>query len=455
MSLSRHPPTWRQDQGERDDKRRGGKLKDPEFPYRPLCRFVVNYQILNKGTDVALKSEQVSAMQIESIAIKNYRLFRDVALNKLPRMAVVVGPNGSGKSTLFDVFAFLKDSLTHNVAAAVQKRGGFGELVSRDSAGPIELTVKFRESGGPLVTYHLVVASDSGHPLVQREVLSYRRGQRGKPWNFVDFRNGKGMAITNEAAYGQAGAVAEWREYDLNEPSILAIKGLGQFREFRVVSEFRCLIENWHISDFRIAAARPSAEAGYAEHLSTKGDNVALVARYLYENHPERFNKVLDAMRRRVPGVSGVAAKTTEDGRLALGFQDGSFRDPFIARYVSDGTIKMFAYLVLLYDPQPHPLLAVEEPENQLYPELLQELAEEFRGYGQGGGQVFVSTHSPDFLNGVELDEIFLLVKKGGFSKVCRISESETLRNLVKEGDLPGTLWQHGLFPGVEPTWLE
>ena len=60
----------------------------------------------------------------------------------------------------------------------------------------------------------------------------------------------------------------------------------------------------------------------------------------------------------------------------------------------------MFAYLVLLYDPKPHPLLAVEEPENQLYPELLYELIEEFRAYALRGGQVFVSTHSPDFLNG-------------------------------------------------------
>ena len=95
-----------------------------------------------------------------------------------------------------------------------------------------------------------------------------------------------------------------------------------------------------------------------------------------------------------------------EDGRLVLRFQDGSFKDPFIARYVSDGTVKMFAYLVLLYDPHPHRLLAVEAPENQLYPHLLPELTEEFRNYAQRGSQVFVSAHSPDFLNGAELDEV-------------------------------------------------
>ena len=113
------------------------------------------------------------------------------------------------------------------------------------------------------------------------------------------------------------------------------------------------------------------------------------------------------------------------------------------------GTIKMFAYLVLLYDPKPHPLLAVEEPENHLYPELLIELAEEFRDYARRGGQVFVSTHSPDFLNGAELDEIFWLVKKDGFTTVRRASDSELLRALVAEGDLLGALWKQRLFEGI------
>ena len=364
-------------------------------------------------------------------------------------MVVVVGANGSGKSTLFDVFCFLKDALTQNVATAVARRGGFRELVSREENGPISITIKFREKGGRLATYVLQVAEDNGRVVVHREILRYRRGQNGKPWHFVDFSRGSGTAITNESVYGQEGVVEEREEYELDDPSILAIKGLGQFREFRVVSEYRSLVENWHVSDFHIADARPSVDAGYAEHLSSRGDNVAQVAHYLYENHRDCFDRILAAMSHRVPGVSSVEAKPTEDGRLVLRFQDGSFKDPFIARYVSDGTIKMFAYLVMLYDPRPHPLLAVEEPENQLYPELLIELAEEFRDYARRGGQVFISTHSPDFLNGVELEEIFYLVKKNGFTTVRRASDIKLLRNLVDEGDLPGSLWKQRLFEGV------
>ncbi len=397
--------------------------------------------------------EEAHSMRIEGIEIKNYRLFRHLVLNNLPRMTVVVGANGSGKSTLFDVFTFLKDALTENVSVAVARRGGFQELVSRDSTGPIELTIKFRESGGRLVTYQLVIGSDRSRAVVEREVLRYRRGQRGQPWRFVDFSKGNGTAITNESAYGEENAKEERADYALDDPSILAIKGLGQFREFRVVSEFRSLIENWYISDFHIADARPSAEAGYAEHLSTRGDNVALVAQYLFENHPAIFQQVLNTMRWRVPGVTSVEAKPTDDGRLLLRFQDGSFKDPFISRYVSDGSIKMFAYLVLLYDPKPHSLLAIEEPENQLYPELLQELAEEFRAYAKRGGQVFVSTHSPDFLNGAELEEIFWLVKQKGFSTAVRANQSENLRSLV-QGEMPGSLWRRNLFDEAGLSWV-
>ncbi len=386
------------------------------------------------------------AMQIEALEIENYRLFRRAKLTDLPSLTVVIGANGSGKSTLFDVFSFLKDALAQNVVQAVNRRGGFKELVSRGEKGPIVITVKFREADGPLITYTLRIGSEDGRPIIDREILKYRRGRRGQPWHFVNFARGEGTAITNESAYGQPGTKELREEYKLDDPSVLAIKGLGQFKEFRVVADFRSLIENWHISDFHISDARPSAEFGYAEHLSTHGENVAQVAQFLFEHHRDIFDHILEKMKERVPGVSQVEPKSTEDGRLVLRFQDGSFRDPFIARYVSDGTIKMFAYLVLLYDPRPHPLLAVEEPENQLYPQLMDELAEEFRDYARRGGQVFVSTHSPDFLNATHLNEIYYLVKAGGFTSVHRASESDGLKRLVEEGDRPGELWRQRLF---------
>ena len=207
-------------------------------------------------------------MPIEQIAIKNYRVFQDVKIVNLPKLAVVIGANGTGKSTLFDVFSFLKDALASNVSTAVAKRGGFKELVSRGRKGPVGITVKFREGTGRLATYLLVIGTNAGRTVVQREVLRYtRRSGSGRPWHFVDFREGIGTAITNESMYGEPGVGEERKEYELDDPGTLAIKGLGQFREFPVVSEFRSLIDNWHISNLHIADARASSEVGYAEHL--------------------------------------------------------------------------------------------------------------------------------------------------------------------------------------------
>ncbi len=386
-------------------------------------------------------------MQIESIEIENYRIFKKTKLDNLSNLVALVGANGSGKSTLFDVFSFLKDALAQNVGRAVLRRGGFRELVSRGRKGPIRLTLKFRESGGRLATYELAVSEDGGRPVIDREVLKFRRGQRGKPWNFVDFSRGKGSAITNQSIYGTADILEKKQEFELDEPDSLAIKGLGQFKG--VISDFCHLIDNWHISDFHIADARPSQDDGFAEHLSTHGDNIAQVAQYLYTYHRDKFENILSTMKKRVPGVTSVEAKPTEDGRLVLRFQDGAFKDPFIARFVSDGTIKMFAYLILLHDPRSFPLLAVEEPENQLYPELLPELAEEFRDYARRGGQVFVSTHSPEFLNGLTLNEIYCLEKRDGFSVITRAADSQLLRDLVEAGDLPGALWRQKLLQGL------
>lgn len=390
-------------------------------------------------------------MHIESIRIRNYRVFQDVHVTDIPGMSVLVGANGTGKSTFFDVFGFLRDALMDNVRVALSKRGGFREVVSRDSDGPIEIDLTFREDDGPLVTYLLAIGSDGNNPIVERELLEYRRGQHGQPWRFLDFQRGTGQAITNEQDYVTPDAEMQCEEHELAAPDILAIKGLGQFQRFPTVAALRAFIESWHVSDFHVQDARPSQDIGFAEHLSPRGDNLPQVTRYLYEHHRERFDAMLQRMTERVPGVQRVDAEETVDGRIVLRFQDGAFRDPFVARFVSDGTLKMFAYLVLLNDPTPHPLLCVEEPENQLYPHLLEALAEEFRDYTQRGGQVFVSTHSPDFLNGVEMDEIFWFVKDNGFTHIHRLRDNPQLRSLAAAGDLPGALWKQGLFEQLVP----
>lgn len=394
-------------------------------------------------------------MKIELLRLKNFKSFKDTELSDLPNFCVIVGANGTGKSTLFQIFGFLRDAMNSNVNAAFAKLGGsrgIKEVRSRGSKGAIEIELKFRVTPeGPLTTYYVKIIEKLGKALVDREILKYRRGSSGQPWHFLDFSKGRGTAVTNELDSVTDVKDLNREEQVLKSSDILAIKGLSQFERFPAVMALGNLIENWHISDFHISKARPEQETGYAEHLSREGENLSLVIEYLYNHKKETFDHIISLLQRRVPGIDNVESKTTEEGRVLLKFQDGSFEDPFLARYVSDGTIKMLAYLTLLYDPNPHPLLCVEEPENQLYPNLLWELGEEFRAYARRGGQVFVSTHSPDFLNAIRLNEVFWLIKKDGYTHVRRAKDDEQLAAFIAEGDQMGYLWKHGFFPEVDP----
>ena len=176
------------------------------------------------------------------------------------------------------------------------------------------------------------------------------------------------------------------------------------------------------------------------------------MAQFLYEHHPDRFRRILEVMRARVPGVTSVEAKPTVDGRLVLRFQDGNFEDPFIARYVSDGTIKMFAYLVLLHDPKPHPLLAVEEPENQLYPALLAR-----------AGRGVPRLRSPRRA-GVRVDPLAGVSQRREAGRDLLAREEGRVRNrpvarprasccvtCTPRAILPGALWKQRLFEGADP----
>lgn len=391
-------------------------------------------------------------MKLESLRVKNFRAFRDAEMKNIPNFCVLVGANGVGKTTIFRVFDFLKDAMEKNVNAALTKLGGsrgFAEVCTRGEKGPIEIEIKFRETANsPLATYRLVIAERNGCAYVEHELLMYRRGSKGKPWHFLDFSKGKGEAVTNELSDNRALQEKDLKRsrQTLKSDDILAIKGLAQFEDFPVVKALGTLIENWHISDFHVSRARPEQESGYAEHLSREGENLSLVIEYLYKNHRSIFEKILKDLRLRIPGTDDIQVKTTEEGRVLLKFKDGAFEDPFLARYVSDGTIKMLAYLVLLNDPKPHPMLCVEEPENQLYPMLLEELAEEFRAYARQGGQVMVSTHSPDFLNAIEPDELFVLSKKDGYTTISGAADNELVTSYFKAGEKLGYLWKQGFF---------
>ena len=389
-----------------------------------------------------------SVPRIEYLMVRNYRALHDLELRNITPLTVFLGPNGSGKSTIFDVFAFLSECFSIGLRKALDKRGRFKELRTRGSDGPIEIELKYRERVGlPVVTYHISIEEGNTGPFVSEEWLQWRRGQSGRPYRFLDFKNGRGIAITGENPQESDERIEEV----LSSPDVLAVSALGQLARNPRVSALRKFIAGWYLSYLTADSTRGSSEAGPQERLSATGDNLPNVIQFLKEQHPQRLNQILKALSDRVPRLEKVESELMPDGRLLLQIKDAPFDQPILARFASDGTLKMLAYLTLLYDPEPPQLIGIEEPENQLHPRLLPDLAEECRN-ATARTQLMVTTHSPFFVNGLKPEELWVLYRDElGYTQARRAADMEGIKEFIEEGAQLGYLWMEGYFEVGDP----
>ena len=393
------------------------------------------------------KTARAAPPRIEYLKVQNFRALRDVEFKALTPLTVLLGPNGSGKSTVFDVFAFLAECFELGLRRAWDKRGRAKELKTRGADGPVSIELKYREPGYPLITYHLAVDERAGAPVVVEEWLRWKRGSRGQPFRFLDYKEGQGRAVSGNVPDEQDKRI----EVPLKSSDLLAVNALGQFAEHPRVAALREFITGWYVSYLSADSARGQPEAGPQEQLSKSGDNLANVIQYLAEQHGPTLEHVFEVLRRRVPRIERVLAETMPDGRLLLQIKDAPFSHPVLARFASDGTLKMLAYLVMLNDPAPPPFIGIEEPENFLHPRQLPELAEECR-QATGHTQLLVTTHSPFFLNALRPEEVRVLWRDDtGYTQTQRASELTGVPEFVAQGALLGQLWMEGQLGVGDP----
>ena len=424
--------------------------------------------------------------KIEGLRVRNFKVLKDVTLGclwnqsnsqPLTPMTAVIGKNGVGKSVLFDAFGFLADALKLGVEEAcdARGRGGFEKMRTQGQTGPIEFEVYYREyRNARPITYEIAIAADEfGRPYVLRERLRQRRrNQRyGRPFSFLWLDRGRGVAWKGaegyqkenrekllDAAMEQDNIEAvkklikqitreepnETEFIELEDQRKLGIATLGALKQHPRISAFRQFIEGWYLSYFTPDAARSLPLAGPQSRLNIHGENLGNVVQFMEREHPQRFQTILKRIAEKIPGIHRIDTERTNDGRLLLRFNDKGFQEPFYAQQMSDGTLKVFAYLLLLEDPTPPPFLCIEEPENGLYHKLLETLANEFREHAstRSGSQVFITTHQPYLVDALEPQEVWILEKgEDGFSTIRRASDISIVNNMVEEGLPLGGLW--------------
>ncbi len=398
---------------------------------------------------MSLASQPMTPARIEHLNVQNFRALRSLEFKDLTPLTVLLGPNGSGKSTVFDVFAFLAECFESGLRRAWDKRGRAKELKSRGGDGPISIEIKYREQRrSPLITYNLQVDEKNGSPVIIHESMRWRRQRRyGAPYRFLVYQEGHGSAVSGEYPDQEDERV----EIPLSAPDLLAVNALGQFAEHPRVAALRNFITGWYVSYLSADSTRGQPEAGPQERLSRSGDNLANVIQHLAERYPGRLEDIFGTLRQRVPRIERVLSDIMPDGRLLLQIKDAPFNSPVLARFASDGTLKMLAYLVLLYDPEPPPFIGIEEPENFLHPRLLPELAEECRAACERT-HLLVTTHSPFFLNALRPSEVRVLWRdQQGYTQTRRVADTPGIVEMMDEGGQLGDLWMEGYFGVGDP----
>ena len=387
--------------------------------------------------------------QLLGIRIRNYKSLQNVTLGQigygqgepLPPLICFIGPNGCGKSSLLDAFGFLADCLREGVEAACDKpqRGGFGRLRTQGIQDSIQFDLYYRESlSARPITYNFEVEEVNGVPVVLREHLRQRRkGQKhGQPFTFLRLEKGKGVVWAGDKTEDEEGATQ--LEIKLEDNDRLGITTLGQLSEHPRIVGLRAYIESWYLSYFVPDAARRLPPAGAQKHLDRTGENLGNVVQYLERNHRARFDSILERIRKRIPGIKKIEPEKSQDGRLLLKFNERGYEDPFFQQSMSDGTLKMFAYLLLLEDPEPPAFIGIEEPENGLYHRLVEQLAREFRGYAEksrGKIQALITTHSPQFVDALKPEQVWLMEKdENGSTQVKRTADMPVIRAMDEEG---------------------
>jgi predicted ATPase len=367
---------------------------------------------------------------------------------ELPRLVAVIGANGTGKSSLLDALSFLGDCLKEGVESACDKphRGGFERLRTQGVQDPIQFEVRYRdEKSARPINYTLHIDCDSfGRPIVVKERLRQRRkGQKhGQPHPFVDITDGNGIVWAGESTEGGEGNTSI--DVKMKDRQVLAISTYGTLAEHPRISNFRDFLSNWYLSYFVPQLAREPSMAGAEPHLDREGKNLAKYLQFVERGRPEEFKAMLSRIAKKIPGITNIKSDSGKNKQLFLEFFAEGYTEPFFQQDMSDGTLKMLAYMLLMEDPSPASLIGIEEPENGLHHQLLVHLAQELKEFAmmERGPQVLVTTHSPHFVDALTPEEVWILDKgKDGYSTLVRAADIDSIQSLYDEGIPMGSLW--------------
>ncbi len=387
---------------------------------------------------------------IRRIKVRNFLSFREIDL-ELGLRNLLVGPNMSGKSNLFACLKFLSTALgapdpsgTSGFQRAIFSLGGFKEVAWKGADDPtiqIAVTIEIpRGLNEPSKTYNyevsLIGSFHNSTLLVESESLtvaidSDRQG-------IFEVKAGRGRWTIN-------GTTTELNVAH-NDRSILEFIGLPEFEG----TAFRNFVATWRFYKLVPALMREENRPTPEKFLSELGANLSSWLMTL-QTFPEAFARFKQVACDTLPSLSDLLIQPTQMAAVTVGSLEKSLRRAVGIQQMSDGELAFLGLVSLLFAPPEiaAPLYCIEEPESHLHPHMLETLVEIQRQrqdeLGPNAAQIIATTHSPQLVDKMRIDDLIIVEKMDGQTKFSRPSDDEELRTLVARKDLGlGDLWYTG-----------
>jgi predicted ATPase len=364
----------------------------------------------------------------------------------LRALNVLIGPNGSGKSNLIESVALLRATPT-DLRSVIRKGGGVTEWIWKGNTkgeGSIEAVVNNPHGAQPI--RHVLTFSQQQQAFhLEDERIENECPDGGNADPYFYYRYQRGRPVLNVGG-NERGLKRENVETDL---SILA-----QRRDPEAYPEITYLVDTYESiriyrewSFGRSAVFRQPQQADLRnDRLEEDFSNLGLFLNHL-RRQPKAKREMLSALRDLYEGLSDFDV-IVEGGTVQVYFTEGDYTVP--ASRLSDGTLRYLCLLAILCDPQPPPLVCIEEPELGLHPDILPQVADLLKK-AAGRTQLIVTTHSDVLVDAMsESPEAVLVCEKhGGQTQIKRLNpdrlavwlEKYRLGELWTSGELGGTRW--------------
>ncbi len=391
-------------------------------------------------------------MLIERLHLTNLLSYGpDTEPVKLGALNVLIGPNGSGKSNFLEALSLLQAAPVE-VTRPIRDGGGIGDWLHksvklRPSTVPAKLDVILRNSAGKQnLRYMIEFEEEGGRFAIRDEVVENECPDKGHPHPYFYYQWHDGHPILNVKEFGERKLA---RESIRPDQSILAQKrDADLYPEITYVAEQfgrMRLHREWTFG--RYATPRLPHKADLPnEALEPDASNLGLILSRLRRNANAR-RTLVEALKVIYDGIDDVDV-SVEGGTVQVFLLERN--GPMPATRLSDGTLRYLALLTLLCDPNPPPLICIEEPELGLHPDVLPTLAQLLRDASERT-QLVVTTHSPILVDALsETPEAVLVCERDeSGSHLTRLDgielkpwlEKYRLGQLWTRGDIGGTRW--------------